>query len=188
MEWNEYFFRHVYLAAQKSKDNRTKIGAVLVRADSRAIISEGFNGICRNVIDPQDDPEKQDYYKYIGKENSIKRLSQFDYRKEKPTKYHFYEHAERNSIYNCARHGISTLNSVLYTQGIPCSDCARGCIQAGISKIIIHKQWPNLTHSKQWVESIGFSKEMLKESGVEIEIYDNLLGIEGFLDGQVINV
>src|SRR5437868_115563 len=99
MDWDEYFFRHVYLASQKSKDERTKIGAVLVRSDSRAIISEGFNGICRGVDD------------YNSK------------RSEKPIKYFFYEHAERNSIYNCARHGISTLNSICYTQGIPCADC-----------------------------------------------------------------
>jgi len=45
MNWNEYFFRHVYLAASKSKDSRTKIGAALVK--SNIIISEGFNGICR---------------------------------------------------------------------------------------------------------------------------------------------
>lgn len=164
MDWDEYFFRHVYLASQKSKDNRTKIGAVLVRNDSRAIISEGFNGICRGVNDY--DPN----------------------RLEKPTKYFFFEHAERNSVYNCARHGISTLNSICYTQGVPCADCTRGLIQAGISKIIIHKQWPNLIHSPQWVESIGFSREMLKEAGIEIEIYDKVLGLKGFLDGKEIDV
>ncbi len=184
MDWNEYFFRHVYLAAQKSKDDRTKIGAVLVRNDSRAIISEGFNGICRKVDDPADSLDKISFGIWIGE----KAREKINYRKEKPSKYHFYEHAERNSIYNCARHGISTLNSICYTQGIPCSDCARGLIQAGISKIIVHKQWPNLTHSTQWVESIGYSKEMLNEAGVEIEWYDKVLEIEGFLDGKIIKV
>lgn len=185
MDWNEYFFRHVYLAASKSKDDRTKIGAVLVRPDSKAIISEGFNGICRNVVDPADDLYKIPYsWTPIGEEARIPFLK----RKEKPTKYFFYEHAERNSIYNCARHGISTLNATIFTQGIPCADCSRGIIQAGISKIIVHKQWPNLTHSPAWVESINYSKEMLFEAGVEIQWYDKVLGIKGYLDGKEIEV
>ena len=37
--WDELFMKHVYLIASKSKDTKTKIGAVLVR--DNAIISEG---------------------------------------------------------------------------------------------------------------------------------------------------
>lgn len=170
MDWSEYFFRHVYLAAQKSKDDRTKIGAVLVR--DNIIISEGFNGICRNVYDPMD-KEVHESYKY---------------RYEKPTKYFYLEHAERNSIYNCSRHGISTMGSTMFTQGTPCADCCRGLIQSGITKLVIHLQWPNLIHSPAWVESIKHSSLMLKESKVKVEIYDKILGIKGYLDGKEIEV
>ena len=49
MDWNEYFFRHVYLAAQKSRDPRTKIGAVLI--SEKNLVSTGFNGFPMGVKD-----------------------------------------------------------------------------------------------------------------------------------------
>src|SRR5438045_6573381 len=103
--WDEYFMRHVYLVASKSKDTRTKIGAVIVR--DKRIISEGYNGICQGVYD------------------------HIESRYVKPKKYFFFEHGERNAVYGCARHGIATLGAKIYTQGIPCADCARAVIQAG---------------------------------------------------------
>lgn len=163
MNWDEYFFRHVYLAASKSKDKMTKIGAVIVR--DNAIISEGYNGICRGVNDNTDDG-----------------------RNDRPTKYFFYEHAERNSIYHCAKHGISTLKAIIYTNGLPCSDCCRAIIQSGISKIIIHGQFPAMTHSTKWIESMQISYLMLKEANIPVESYCEKLGLETLIDGKIIKV
>lgn len=44
---------------------------------------------------------------------------------ERPTKYSFFEHAERNAIFTAARHGIRTEGATLYVQALPCVDCAR---------------------------------------------------------------
>ena len=159
--WDEFFMRHVYLAASKSKDPRTKIGAALVK--DGIIISEGFNGFARAV---KDLPER-----YLDKE----------------TKYKFVVHAECNAILNAARHGISTNHSILYTNGIPCENCGKTVIQAGVEEVVIHKQWPDIP-SEIWRSSIEITKVMFKESKVKIRVLNCQLNLQGVVDGKIINV
>jgi dCMP deaminase len=154
--------RHVYLIASKSKDPRTKIGAVLVK--DGVIIIEGYNGFARGVLDLQE--------RYTNRE----------------TKYKFVVHAEHNCVLNAARRGISTVDSVLYTQGVPCAHCADVVIQAGIQQVIVHKQWPNLTYSPMWVESFELAQEKFKEAGVVVCEFNGKLKLDGFLDGKKIRV
>lgn len=154
--------RHVYLAAEKSPDPKTKIGAVLVR--DRNIISTGYNGFARKVLDLEE--------RYNNRELKRRMVC----------------HAEFNSIVTAARLGISTLNSVLYSQGIVCAECCKSVIQGGISEIVVHKQWPNLTYSPNWIESIELSESMLKEAGINIRWFDRVLGIKGKLDGNEIEI
>ena len=158
----ESLMKQVYLHADDSKDPRTKIGAVL--AIGNRVISTGFNGFPSKVID------------YADRYN------------HRHTKYKYVCHAEANAVFIAAKLGRSTLSSTLYTQGIPCCECAKAIIQSGVQKVVIHKQWPNLVHSNDWVESIRVSKTMFDEAGIEIEEFDKLLEVEGFLDGKKINV
>jgi dCMP deaminase len=160
--WDEYFMRHVYLAASKSKDPRTKIGAVLVK--NGVLISEGFNGFARKV---QDSPERY---------------------RDRETKYKFIVHGEANSVLNAARHGINTSESVLYTQGVPCNECAKSLIQAGVREICIHAQWPEMNHVPKWVEAVKISHCMFQEAFIPIRILDKKLGLIGFLDGKEVYV
>lgn len=160
MNWDEFFMRHVYLAASKSKDPRTKIGAILVK--DGVIISEGFNGFARKV---KDLPSR-----YFNKE----------------IKYKFICHGEHNSVLNAARRGESTLDSICYTQGIPCNSCAIALIQAGIKEIVIHNQWPEM--NQKWKESIKISKVMFKEAGVKIRIYNEILDLQGLNNGEIVEV
>lgn len=44
---------------------------------------------------------------------------------QRPIKYMYFEHAERNAIFTAARHGIRTDGATLYVQALPCVDCAR---------------------------------------------------------------
>lgn len=159
---DELFMREVYLVASRSRDPRTKIGAILVKDDD--VISSGFN----------DFPRKVDNLKYRYE--------------DRETKYSFIVHAEHNAILNAARKGQSTLDSTLYTNGIPCCECAKACIQAGITKIICHSQWPNLTHSDKWIKSVALTDVMFKESQIKVEWFDKKLNVIGFLDGKEINV
>ena len=159
---DELFMRQVYLNADFSKDPRTKIGAVLTLEDK--IVSTGFNGFPRKVVDYK--------FRYENRE----------------TKYNFICHAESNSVTTAARFGRATLGTTFYTQGIPCQDCCKTVIQAGIARIIVHKQWPDLIYSEKWVKGIEISKIMMDEAGVGLSYLDCVLGVQGTLDGKIINV
>lgn len=163
--WDELFMRHAYLISSKSKDNRTKIGAVLVK--DKRVISEGYNGLPMGVCDCKEE------------------------RYQRPEKYFFFEHAERNSIYSCARVGVSTVGSVMYTQGVPCADCARACIQAGVTTIVVHKQWEDfekMYYRDKWEESMKRSNAMFDEVGILVRRFDGPLGVVTMMDGKVIKL
>jgi len=164
MNWNEYFFRHVYLVASKSKDISSKIGAILVKDNT--IISEGYNGFPRLVID------------------SLERLNDRD------TKLSYTVHGECNAILNCARNGISTKDAILYTNAYPCDGCMKTIIQAGISTIIIHSQFQELFYARNgnWSASHTIAKQMAEEANIKIEYYDKILGIETLLGGKLVCV
>ena len=55
------------------------------------------------------------------------------------------------------------------TCGVPCTDCARGIINAGISKIVCEKH--DVTKGTQWSEHGKRSIIMFQEAGVEVEYY-----------------
>ena len=73
--------------------------------------------------------------------------------------------------YNAARIGVSTKGCTMYlTCGIPCADCARGIINAGISRIFVTRaQGPS---SQKWQDSAERSMDMFDEAGVEVRWYD----------------
>ena len=103
MNWDDYFMSMAYLVAAKSKDIRTHIGAVVVGLNNE-IKTTGYNSFVRGLQDNM--PERQ----------------------EKPEKFYWFEHAERNAIYNATLIGTSLKGCKMYTNGIPCADCARGII------------------------------------------------------------
>ena len=146
MNWKEYFRNIVHQVKLKSKDKYTQIGAVIVGADNE-IVSTGYNSFARGINDDVDE------------------------RQERPEKYFWFEHAERNAIYNAARIGVSTLGTTMYmTCGISCADCARAIINSGISKIVL-REGKGATNQK-WQESAERSIIMFKEAGVIVEYYD----------------
>ena len=163
--WEEWYFKIMYLVASKSKDPKTKIGAVLVK--NRRIISTGYNGICRGVNDKL--PE----------------------RSERPEKYLWYEHGERNAIYAAARYGIDTMGTTMYTNGIPCADCARAIVQSGVSQVVVHKTYENLSanaqkskNRDQWKGHNEASVAMFEEVGIELDVFDGFLDVDAYFDGM----
>jgi dCMP deaminase len=143
ISWKKWHLGLATWVAGKSKDRSTKVGAVIVD-DDNAIISTGFNSFPRGVDDD------------------------VDARHERPAKYMWTEHAERNAIYNAARQVLKGTTLVLQYPPCPCTDCTRGVIQTGIKKIIVPKGvgFPGVG---DWTESLGIAKQMLYEAGVEIE-------------------
>jgi len=122
MDWDDLFMAMAFLVASKSEDKNTRIGAVIVGPDHE-VRSVGYNGMPRKV------------------KNTNKR-------QERPEKYFWFEHAERNAVYNASLVGIPLKGCTMYTNGIPCMDCARGVIQSGITKVVYHKRWNDDNQTK----------------------------------------
>lgn len=146
-EWLRYFINIAEQVKLKSKDRSTQIGAVIVGKD-KEIRSTGYNSFPRGLDDEV--PERQ----------------------ERPEKYYFFEHSERNAIYNAARVGIPLDETVIIvTSGIPCADCARAIINSGI-KAVYCKSICTTKNKEKWNESQEKALQMLKECKVDVIFYD----------------
>jgi dCMP deaminase len=147
MNWVSYYRQLANTVKLKSKDKYTQIGAVIVGKDGE-IVSTGYNSFPRGLDD------------------------ELDYRQERPEKYYWFEHAERNAIYNAARIGVSTKGTTIYLScGLPCADCARGIINSGIKRIFCERV--DVTKGELWKESQERSWDMFMETGVKVCFYDD---------------
>ena len=156
------FMTMVYLVAMKSKDDNTHIGAVVVGADNE-VRSTGYNSFVRGLND------------------------NVSARQERPEKYFWFEHAERNAIYNATLIGASLKNCRMYTNGVPCMDCARGVVQSGIKKVVVDEIWDK-ENSDKWADEVKRSLEMFGEVGVDVKYWKGkLLDIRKFRRGNLID-
>ncbi len=146
--WDHYFLGMAYFVAKKSKDPSSKCGTVIVGPDHE-LLTTGYNGLPRGLVD--DLPE----------------------RNERPEKYFWYEHGERNAIYNAARSGMALKGSTAYITGCPCCDCARSLIQSGIVRCVWNDNSSFATDpvkNARWEESMQRTLAMFNETGMEIAI------------------
>ena len=140
MNWCDYYMKLATTVALKSKDKSTQIGCVIVGPDHE-IRSTGYNSFPRGIND------------------------NIDARQERPEKYFWFEHAERNAIYNAARMGTSLQGCALYIPWFPCIDCARAIVQSGI--VNLHCHAPDL-EDKRWGPSFTRALTLLGEAGVQV--------------------
>ena len=156
------YLRKAYLYAQiHSHDPNTQTGAILVSKNQ--IIARGANSF----------------------PDGVQRLNE---RLQRPLKYSFIEHAERNAIFSAANKSIRTKGSTMYSPWVPCVDCARAVIQAGITEYVSHQFLTDLYSQdprikERWDESIGIGLQMLKEAGVKHRSFKDEIGDVGVLFG-----
>ena len=111
ISWDEYFMGIALLAAQRSKDPGTQVGACIVSPEN-IIISTGYNGFPNGCSDDE-----------------------FPWTREgEDTKYPYVVHAELNAILNAG--GRVLRGARLYVALFPCNECAKAIIQSGIREII----------------------------------------------------
>jgi dCMP deaminase len=94
---------------------------------------------------------------------------------QRPLKYSYVEHAERNAIYQAARGGVATDGLTMYVPWFACADCARAIIQAGIAEVVGHKAIFDRT-MERWKDSIAVAHGMLTEAGVRYRMVEGELG------------
>ena len=147
MNWDKYFLNIAEQVKEKSKDRSTKIGAVIIGPDNE-IVSTGYNSFPRGINDEVEE------------------------RQQRPEKYYWMVHGEMNSILNAARIGVSTKGCKMYlTCGIPCSNCGRAIINAGITEVYCKKE-DTTRNREKWDEESARTLKMFEESGVRVLFYD----------------
>ena len=136
-KWNRRFMALAGHISTWSKDPSTKVGCVIVDKQKR-VVSVGFNGLPRGVKDLDS--------RYA----------------DRPTKYLFVAHAERNALDNAP---LSVEGCTLYSPLLPCNECAKSIIQKGITKVVSfepREDRPDLN----W----HITKQMFFESNVCLEL------------------
>ena len=111
ISWDDYFMGIAMLAARRSKDPSTQVGACIVSQDN-IIISTGYNGMPKGCSD--------DEFPW-GREGA-------------ETKYPYVVHAELNAILNA--NGRDLRGSRLYVALFPCNECAKAIIQSGVKEVL----------------------------------------------------
>ena len=143
INWDEYFMGIAMLAARRSKDPSTQVGACIVSQDN-IIISTGYNGMpkgCSDDVFPWD-------------------------REGEETKYPYVVHAELNAILNA--NGRDLRGSRIYVALFPCNECAKAIIQSGVREVIYlsdkYGHTPTTIASKRMLDAAGVRYTQMKPS------------------------
>jgi dCMP deaminase len=145
-DWDSRFMDLAFSIRSWSKDTGRRVGCVVV-GPSNEVRSTGYNGFPRG----------------IGDEN--------DPRRDRPAKYAWTEHAERNAIYNAARVGIPLEGCRMYVTWFPCMDCGRAIVQCGIGELVCFE--PDLTDPR-WGEDFANVLVLFQEARVPVRYMTDL--------------
>ena len=149
ISWDEYFMGVAKLAAHRSKDPSTQVGACIVSPDD-IIISTGYNGMPKGCSD--------DEFPW-GREGA-------------ETKYPYVVHAELNAILNA--NGRDLRGSRVYVALFPCNECAKAIIQSGVKEVVYlsdkYANTPGTLASKRMLAAAGVKCTQLKATTKSITI------------------
>ena len=141
ISWDEYFMGVAMLAARRSKDPNTQVGACIVSQDN-IIISTGYNGMPKGCSD--------DEFPW-GREGA-------------EIKYPYVVHAELNAILNAS--GRDLRGSRLFVALFPCNECAKAIIQSGVKEVLYlsdkYADSMSTLASKRMLESAGVKFTQLR--------------------------
>ncbi len=149
LSWDEYFMGVAMLAAGRSKDPNTQVGACIVSPEN-IIISTGYNGMPKGCSDDEFPWER------TGEE----------------TKYPFVVHAELNAILNA--NGRDLRGSRLYVALFPCNECAKAIIQSGVKEVLYlsdkYAAAPATMASKRMMDAAGVKYTQIRPRMKEITL------------------
>ncbi len=146
ISWDDYFMGIALLAAKRSKDPNTQVGACIVSganqdaANENTILSVGYNGLPLGCSDDEFPWEREGDFL--------------------DTKYPFVVHAELNAILNAR--GKSLVGSKIYVALFPCNECCKAIIQCGIKEVIY------LSDKYANTDTVRASKKMFAAAGVKL--------------------
>ncbi len=139
-KWSGRILKMAKEIASWSKDQSTKVGAVITTPTGRPV-SWGFNGMP------------------IGIDDSIPE------RHLRPEKYKWFCHAERNAL-DLAPGDVT--GCVMFVTFCPCSGCAQSIIQRGISVVVIDENFSKDKMPERWKDDMFVAMAMLREAGINV--------------------
>ncbi|MFN7925872.1 MAG: dCMP deaminase family protein [Bryobacteraceae bacterium] len=142
-DWDSYYLDICKVVASRSKDPNTKVGCVIV-GPANEIRTTGYNSFPRGIRD--DVPE----------------------RLVRPTKYQWIEHAERNAICNAARCGTPLEGCRIYVEIMPCMDCGRAIVQAGIREVVVSAERMGQYSSDYYNQQFAMVEVLFAEAGIRV--------------------
>ena len=152
LSWDEFFIGVAKLAAGRSKDPSTQVGACIVGDDNR-ILSIGYNG-APNLFDDDNFPWNREG------ENVNE------------TKYPYVCHAELNAILNFPGSRKDLVGAKIYVDLFPCNECAKAIIQSGIKEVVYlsdkYKGTDGNNASKHLFDSCGVSYRQLEKKDQQV--------------------
>lgn len=105
-DWTDYFLGIARVVSQRSHDIHTQHGCVITDQNHR-ILGVGYNGYPRGLADHQ-------------------------LPKNRPDKYPWMVHSERNALSNCV---VRPDNGIAYVTGQCCNDCIMALWQEGVQTV-----------------------------------------------------
>ena len=145
--------QHAYQYGEaNSHDTSTKLGALLVNPVSGHIKMKGANRYLSGAM--ANDPQNH----------------------ERPRKYAYIEHAERDVLYQCFN-DVSTNPAclIMVAPWACCADCARAIVYSGVTLLVVHKQACEKAPDR-WKESIEFGWDILAKQSVAVYQWDGKVG------------
>ena len=171
--WDEYYHRVCETVASNSKCLSRHIGAILVQ--DKSIIGTGYCGPPRGVphcgeryyidskliealvekgIDPDDVSNHTICPRYV-----------LGFKSGEGLEWCVSGHAERNTLINAARTGVSTKGSTMFMDcGIPCNPCLVEIINAGVEEVVVTK--------KSYYDLM--SPYLISNSNLKVRVYKHL--------------
>lgn len=132
--------------AARSKDPHTQFSCIIVGDDNFPKVT-GYNSFPKGIND-----------------NVPERL-------ERPEKYFWMEHAERNAIFAAANSGVALRGCRIYQAGLPCMDCGRAILAVGIKEVIYDVVRQAAWETPKYAPDFARVRVLFEEGGVKLTPY-----------------
>jgi dCMP deaminase len=126
--WDEYFMKLAMLASERATCPRMHCGCVLVK--DRFVLSTGYNGSLPGSA-------HCDEVGCLIVDNHCVRTN----------------HAEINAVCQATRHGVSLAGAIAYVTNMPCTNCAKALIAAGIRRVVVFSDYHDTLAERFFAET-----------------------------------
>lgn len=115
-DWDEYFLKLAMLASERATCPRMHCGCILVK--DKRVVSTGYNGSIPG------DEHCEEIGCLIVDNHCVRTV-----------------HAEMNAIVQAAKRGHAIDGATAYVTNMPCTNCAKALITAGIKRVVVFSDY-----------------------------------------------